>query len=112
MNELSETQPSTNRDRQALNKTLQVISGKWRLLIIYQLIEKDRRYNDLRYGTPGISERILMRELNALLTMGVLQKKTFKEVPPRVEYSLTEKARTIVPLLLQLPDIGQTFLKP
>ena len=80
------------------------------MLIIYQLIEHDRRYNELRAGTPGISERILMRELNELVAMGVLQKKTLKEKPPRVEYSLTEKARSLVPMLIQVPEIGNTFL--
>lgn len=89
---------------------MQVISGKWRLLIIYQLIDQDRRYNDLRRGTPGISERILMRELNELVALGVLQKKVFNEWPPRVEYGLTKKAQAIAPLLVKLPTIGNTFL--
>ena len=112
MNKQSIEHHSVDRDRQVIKKTLQIIAGKWRLLIIYQLNEQDRRYTDLLRGTPGISDKVLMSELNELVAMGVLQKKVFNERPPRVEYSLTAKARTIIPLLIQLPQIGLTFLEP
>lgn len=97
---------------QALQKTLDIISGKWRLYIIYQLDSEARRYGELRRMIPEISEKVLVQELKALVALGVVEKKAYNEVPPRVEYSLTTKGLHVLPFLLKLPSIGDTFLEP
>ena len=110
MNPTIDTMNSSDQEQQVLKRTLDVICGKWRLYIIYQLSERDRRYGELRRMIPDVSEKVLIQELKALVTLGVLQKKSFSEIPPRVEYGLTEKAREILPILTGLTAIGETFL--
>jgi DNA-binding HxlR family transcriptional regulator len=102
----------SNTDQLALKKTLDIICGKWRLYIIFQLGSQTRRYGELRRLIPDISEKILIQELKALIVLGVLTKKSYSEVPPRVEYSLTEKGHQILPILLQLKTIGEKFTTP
>lgn len=95
-----------------LKKTLEVISGKWRLHIIYQIGDEVRRYGELRRMIPMVSEKILVQELKTLVNLGVVEKKVYSEVPPRVEYALTERGRQVLPLLLKLTSVGEVFLKP
>ena len=103
--------PETSESRQlALKKTLDIISGKWRLHIIYQLGDEARRYGELRRMIPGVSEKVLIQELKALTGLGVVEKQAFNEVPPRVEYRLTNKGRQVLPSLLKLTTIGEVFL--
>ena len=96
----------------ALNKTLDIICGKWRLQIIYQIGDSARRYGELRRLIPTVSEKVLIQELKALMHLGVIEKKSFGEVPPRVEYSLTDKGQRVLPQLLNLMSIGEMFLEP
>ncbi|WP_080058586.1 winged helix-turn-helix transcriptional regulator [Spirosoma aerolatum] len=96
----------------ALKKTLDIICGKWRLYIIYQIGTEARRYGELRRMIPEVSEKVLIQELKALVELGVIEKKSYNEVPPRVEYSLTAKALHIFPHLLELTSIGEAFLNP
>lgn len=95
----------------ALKKTLDIICGKWRLYIIFQLGTKARRYGELRRMIPEVSEKILIQELKALIALGVLEKKSFSEIPPRVEYGLTGKGLLILPTLLNLITVGEAFLE-
>lgn len=112
MDEKINTENSFDATHQVLKKTLEIICGKWRLYIIYQLSEQDRRYGELRRMIPDVSEKVLIQELKALVALGVLQKRSYNEIPPRVEYGLTEKTRDILPLLKQLTSIGERFLVP
>ena len=95
-----------------LQKTLDIISGKWRLHILYQLGTEPRRYGELRRMIPAVSEKVLIQELKALMELGVVQKTSFGEAPPRVEYELTPKGRAVFPSLLKLTSIGEAFLEP
>lgn len=95
----------------ALQKTLDIICGKWRLYIIFQLGTEARRYGELRRMIPEVSEKVLIQELKALVKLGVVEKKSYSEVPPRVEYELTTKGRQVLPTLLKLTSIGETFLE-
>ena len=106
------TRKSADTNPLILKKTLEVISGKWRLNIIYQIGNEVRRYGELRRMIPQVSEKILVQELKALVNLGVVEKKMYNEVPPRVEYALTEKGRQVLPLLLKLTSVGEVFLKP
>ncbi|MBN8821745.1 MULTISPECIES: helix-turn-helix domain-containing protein [unclassified Spirosoma] len=96
----------------ALKKTLDIICGKWRLYIIYQIGTEARRYGELRRMIPEVSEKVLIQELKALVELGVIEKKSYNEVPPRVEYSLTATTLHIFPHLLELTAIGEAFLQP
>ena len=95
-----------------LKKTLDVIGGKWRLYIIYQLGTKVRRYGELRRMIPLVSEKVLIQELKVLINLGVVEKKSYKEIPPRVEYCLTVRGKQALPILLKLAKVGEIFLGP
>ncbi|WP_460985190.1 winged helix-turn-helix transcriptional regulator [Spirosoma fluminis] len=112
MNDQIRIQRLGDTTHQALKKTLDIICGKWRLYIIYQLGMESRRYGELRRMIPEVSEKVLVQELKELVTLGVIQKKSYGEVPPRVEYSLTTKGQEVLPTLLKLTSIGETFLEP
>lgn len=112
MNDSFYTLTNTDATQLALNKTLDIICGKWRLQIIYQLGDNARRYGELRRLIPTVSEKVLIQELKALVNLGVIEKKSYSEMPPRVEYSLSHKGQLVLPMLIDLTLIGKTFLEP
>ena len=112
MNEPLRTLKTTDKSQLILKKTVDIVCGKWRLLIIFQLDTQARRYSELRRMIPDVSEKILVQELKALTTLGVVEKKSHNEVPPRVEYNLTTKGRRILPMLLKLMAVGEMFMEP
>lgn len=111
MEELTLTRKLDGATPVVLQRTLDIISGKWRLYILYQLGTEARRYGELRRMIPQVSEKVLIQELKALMELGVIQKKTYNEVPPRVEYELTPKGHEVFPDLLKLTAIGEAFLE-
>lgn len=92
-----------------ISNALAVISGKWRLYIILVLGEQTLRYTQLGELLPGVSEKVLAGELKALVALGVMKRVIYAEIPPRVEYTLTEKGLLALPLLRQVQQIGQLF---
>ncbi|GAB2556581.1 winged helix-turn-helix transcriptional regulator [Spirosoma aerophilum] len=112
MNDQVNTRKSIDPKHFALQKTLDIICGKWRLFIIYQIGTEARRYGELRRMIPEVSEKVLIQELKALVSLGVVEKKSYNEVPPRVEYSLTPKGIQVLPTLIKLTSIGELFLEP
>ncbi|GAB4024637.1 winged helix-turn-helix transcriptional regulator [Spirosoma koreense] len=88
-------------------KALSIICGKWRLYILLVLGEQTLRYSQLSGQLPGVSEKVLADELKALVSLGFVQRTVYAEIPPRVEYMLTEKGCSALPLLRQIPQIGQ-----
>lgn len=93
-----------------INKALVVISGKWRLYIILLIGEQTLRYSQLSEKLPEISQKVLAVELKALVALGVLKRKVYAEVPPRVEYALSEKGRLAFPILKEVQDLGKLFI--
>jgi DNA-binding HxlR family transcriptional regulator len=91
-------------------RTAEIISGKWTLLIIRDLAEESRRFCELERSLDGISPRTLSLRLRALEEQGILVRKTFPEVPPRVEYALTEKGTALVPLIEDMRTYGRRWL--
>ncbi|WP_020605008.1 winged helix-turn-helix transcriptional regulator [Spirosoma spitsbergense] len=103
---------SVDTEQLSLKKTLDIVCGKWRLFIVYQIGTEARRYGELRRMIPEVSEKVLVQELKSLVELGMIEKKIYGEVPPRVEYSLTTKALKVLPTLLKLTAIGEIFLEP
>jgi DNA-binding HxlR family transcriptional regulator len=91
-------------------RTAEIVCGKWTLLIIRDLAEGRSRFCELERSLAGISPRTLSLRLRALEEEGVLERQTFPEVPPRVEYVLTEKGRALVPLIESMRAYGREWL--
>ncbi|GAB3908078.1 hypothetical protein GCM10028803_43010 [Larkinella knui] len=98
-----------NPDLVLIGQALKIISGKWRLYIILLVGDETRRYSELNESLPAISEKVLAGELKALVALGVLDRKVYAEIPPRVEYTLTSKGRLTLPILKQILEIGRIF---
>jgi DNA-binding HxlR family transcriptional regulator len=88
----------------------EIISGKWTLLVIRDLAEGSRRVCELERSLEGISPRTLSLRLRALEECGVVERHTYPEVPPRVEYVLTEKGRDLAPLIEDMRAYGLRWL--
>ncbi|MDP4097810.1 helix-turn-helix transcriptional regulator [Paenibacillus sp. P96] len=87
--------------------TLSVIGGKWKMLIMYLLAEKQPvRFNDMKRQIGAITYKTLSSQLKELEADGMVKRKEYPQVPPKVEYSLTEKAETLLPVLEQLCEWG------
>jgi DNA-binding HxlR family transcriptional regulator len=90
--------------------TAEIISGKWTLLIIRDLADGRRRFCELERSLDGISPRTLSLRLRALEAEGIVDRRTYPEVPPRVEYRLTRKGEALVPLIEQMRRYGREWL--
>jgi DNA-binding HxlR family transcriptional regulator len=86
------------------------VCGKWTLLVIRDLAEGTARFCELERSLEGISPRTLSLRLRALEEEGVLERTTFPEVPPRVEYALTAKGRALVPIIDSMREYGTEWL--
>jgi len=91
-------------------RTADIISGKWTLLIIRDLASGVKRFNQLERSLHGISPKTLSERLRSLEEEGVLIRETFAAVPPRVEYSLTEKGRDLVDVIESMRSYGKRWL--
>ena len=91
-------------------RTADIVCGKWTLLLIKELAEGQSRFCELERGLEGISPRTLSLRLRALEEEGVVARSTFPEVPPRVEYALTDKGRALVPLIDDMRAYGLRWL--
>ncbi len=90
-----------------IDAAVSIISGKWKALILYQLEGGTLRYSQILTGMRyGITQRMLTKELRELEDSGLLSRTVYPEIPPRVEYSLTEKGRSLMPILDQLCTWG------
>jgi DNA-binding HxlR family transcriptional regulator len=91
-------------------RTADLVCGKWTLLVIRDLADGRARFCELERSLEGISPRTLSLRLRALEEEGVVRRQTFPEVPPRVEYALTEKGRALVPLIESMRAFGAQWL--
>jgi DNA-binding HxlR family transcriptional regulator len=89
---------------------LSYIGGKWAILILRELFQGDRRTNEFLSALPGISTKTLTARLRELESYGLVKRTVFPEVPPRVEYSLTDKGREVQPIMAAFSQVGQQWL--
>lgn len=87
--------------------TLNLIGGKWKGLILWHLCQKTLRFSQLQRRTNGITQKMLTQQLRELEHDGLVHREVYPEVPPRVEYSLTEQGRSLEPLLQAMCQWGQ-----
>jgi len=91
----------------AVEATLDLIDGKWKGVILYHLQGGRRRFGELRQRMPSITQRMLTKQLRALENDGVIIRKVYAEVPPRVEYSLSEIGESLRPVIEILKAWGE-----
>ena len=86
------------------------ISGKWKIPIIWQINEGKKRPSEFLKGIGKVDRRVLNKQLSEMIEDGILTKESFNELPPRVEYSLTEIGKKLVEILWQLNDWGKLLI--
>jgi DNA-binding HxlR family transcriptional regulator len=89
---------------------LDVIGGKWKPLILWALGDNVLRFNELQKGLPGVNTKMLTKQLRELEQDGVITRTVYPEVPPRVEYAITDFGRTLIPILQALCTWGAEYL--
>ncbi len=93
-----------------IRTTLEMLGGKWKLLIIFQIGERAVRFGELKRSLPDISEKMLVQELKSLADNDLVVRHSYGEVPPRVDYRLTERGKMALPLIGHLRDFGQGYV--
>ena len=89
-------------------RAVRVLDGKWTMLVIRDLLAGTRRFSELRASLAGISPKTLTDRLRSLEQHGLVERASYAEIPPRVEYRLTPAGRTLEPVLAALADWGRT----
>ncbi|MBR6045974.1 MAG: helix-turn-helix transcriptional regulator [Ruminococcus sp.] len=89
--------------------TVQLIGNKWKLLILRNLLVRPWRFNELQKSLEGISQKVLTESLRSMESDGIIVRTVYAEVPPRVEYSLSELGETLRPILDAMQAWGQEY---
>lgn len=89
---------------------LEVIGGKWKGVALYHLLEGTKRFSELKRDVGNVTQRMLTKQLRELEADGLINRKVYPVVPPRVEYSLSEKGQSLKPILLALRDWGNAHV--
>ena len=97
----------------AIDVTMSVIEGRWKAIVLCKLMTKGTmRFSQLMREIDGVSPRMLTKQLKELEKDGMIFRETYLEIPPRVEYSLTKKGRSIIPVLSAISQWGATHMQP
>jgi DNA-binding HxlR family transcriptional regulator len=91
---------------------LDLIGGKWKSIILFRVLEETRRFNELRRLMPGLTQRMLTNQLRELERDGLIERKVYAEVPPKVEYSMTLFGKTLEPVLMTLKQWAEVQMLP
>jgi len=90
----------------AVQATLTTLGGKWKTLIIWNLLDKTMRFNELQKSLKTISQKMLANELRSLEANGIVHREVYRQVPPKVEYRITPYGNTLKPLLAVMAEWG------
>lgn len=94
-----------------VSHALDIVVGKWTTLIVRDLLGGTKRFTELRRGLDGVNPKVLTERLRLLEEHGIIERRAFAEIPPRVEYSLTERGRSLEPVLAALWHWGASDLR-
>lgn len=89
--------------------TVQMIGSKWKLLILRNLLQRPWRFNEMRKSIPGISQKVLTDSLRSMEADGIIIRTVYPEVPPHVEYSLSELGATMRPIIKAMENWGNEY---
>ncbi|WP_411739943.1 winged helix-turn-helix transcriptional regulator [Peribacillus sp. S4] len=92
-----------------VTETQDIIAGKWKIIILWHLSRQTRRFNELQRLLPDISKGILTRQLRELEEDQMVHREVYKEVPPKVEYSLTSLGKSFIPILDSMGEWGKKY---
>ena len=87
-----------------------IIGAKWTALLVHDLSEGPRRFSELEHSCAGISPRTLSERLRALEDEAIVERRSYAESPPRVEYELTEKGAALLPIIAEMRRFGHMYL--
>ena len=99
------------KDTCPVSATLELIGGKYKSLILWHLSEKKMRFSELRNQILGATPKMLTQQLRELETHNLIHREVFPVIPPKVEYSLTETGRSLLPILVAMRDWGAEYLR-
>lgn len=100
-----------NQRSHPLETTLGLVGGRWKLLIVWILSEKVCRFSELKRQIPQITQKMLTQQLRELESDGIVHRKVYAQVPPKVEYSLTKIGKSIFPILQAMHTWGLRYNK-
>nr|WP_034553369.1 winged helix-turn-helix transcriptional regulator [Carnobacterium funditum] len=89
--------------------TIDLIGGKWKLIILWYLIENTKRFTELKQLIPTITQKILTEQLRELEVNHIISRKVYPTVPPKVEYSLTSYGESLIPIINSLCDWTESY---
>lgn len=89
---------------------LEVVGGKWKGVVLFHLLEGTKRFNELMRLMPGVTQRMLTRQLRELEADQIITRKVYPEVPPKVEYALSEFGKTLAPVLKVVQQWGTKYI--
>lgn len=93
----------------ALDVTMHFIGGKWKTVVLWYMRKEEKRFSELKRLIPDITEKMLSIQLKALVKDGFVSRKMFDEVPPKVVYNLTDRGRSLFPVLEEMAAWGRKF---
>ena len=100
-----------NAESCPVERTLAIIGGKWKPLIVFHLLSGVHRFGELRRLMPQVTQQMLTLQLREMERNGIVHRQIYPQVPPKVEYSLTEMGRSLQPILDMMLAWGQAYLE-
>ncbi len=94
-----------------VEEAIRLLGGRWRIVLVYHLLDRKHRFSDLRRAMPRISQRMLTLDLRALEKAGLVKRTIHPEIPPRVEYELTDEGLRLRELVDLLGEVGARLAK-
>ncbi|WP_442600607.1 winged helix-turn-helix transcriptional regulator [Paenibacillus sp. KN14-4R] len=101
----------TNKEACPVEYTLDVIGGKWKGVLLYHLLGGTKRFSEFKRICPGITQRMLTLQLRELEEDGVVHREVYQQVPPKVEYSLTEFGKSLQPIIMLMREWGLEYME-